>query len=241
MTDTGTILTVLTGSRAYELETPESDSDYHGVFVTPTSELLSIGPHAPKSRTWSESDEQDSVAWEVGHFLFESTKCNPTMLETFVAPVEYATPAGYQLRVLFESVLSRRRLYEAFLGYAHNQQKKMFSKPENPAEAQPSDRAWKFAVQYLRVLIQGEHLLRTGQFELSMRKLKLGHKSLGNFHAREFLMQVRHGDFTMGHIIDAADEYKKRLELAFTESKVRTEPDLDAVNMYLLDLRRETW
>ena len=29
------ILKVLTGSRAYGLETPESDYDYHGVFVTP--------------------------------------------------------------------------------------------------------------------------------------------------------------------------------------------------------------
>lgn len=235
------ILSVLTGSRAYGLDTPESDYDYHGVYVTPTSELLAIGHNPPKSRTWSESAEQDSVMWEVGHFLFESTKCNPTMLETFIAPVEYATPAGYQLRVLLESVISRQRVYDAILGYAHNQRKKMFDKPDSPAEAQPSDRAWKFAVQYLRVLMQGEHLLRTGGLELNMRALYLSHDGLDKFHAREFLMQVRRGEFTMGHIIDVADGLKRKLELAFTESKMREAPDFDAVNMYLLDLRREVW
>ena len=229
----GVILKVLTGSRAYGLETPESDYDYHGVYVTPTSELLAVGPNAPKSRTWNETPEQDSVMWEVGHFLFESTKCNPTMLETFVAPVEYATPAGYQLRVLLESVISRRRLYDAFLGYAHNQQKKMFTKPDSPLEEQPSERAWKFAVQYIRVLLQGERLLRTGEFVLDMHTY--------DYDMHDYLMRIRSGKYSMGWIIDSADGLKRKLELAFTESKVRQEPDFNAVNMYLLDLRREVW
>jgi len=230
----GTILRVLTGSRAYGLETPQSDYDYHGVYVTPTSELLAIGPNAPKSRSWNETAEQDSIEWEVGHFLFQATKCNPTMLETFVAPVEYATPAGYQLRVLFESVISRQRLYSAFLGYAHNQQKKMFSKPGSPAEAQPSERAWKFAVQYLRVLLQGERLLRTGEFVLNMGKYD-------DFTGRDFLMSVRRGKYTMGYVIDVADGLKRKLELAYTESKVCEKPDFEKVNDFLIDLRREVW
>lgn len=243
ITADGVILQVLTGSRAYGLETPESDYDFHGVYVTPTSELMTIGPnsHSPKSRTWNESEEQDSVSWEVGHFLFLATKCNPTVLETFVGPVQFETEYGRRLRELFPLVLTRQRVYDAFLGYSHNQQKKMFGKPDNPAEAQPSERAWKFAVQYLRVLIQGAHLLRTGQFELDMRKLKLGHKSLDKFEARQFLMDVKRGQFTMGYIIDAADAYKRKLELAFTESSMREAPDFDAVNMFLLDLRREVW
>ncbi len=230
---TDSILTVLTGSRAYGLETKDSDFDYHGVFVTPTRELLSIGSKPKQTRTWSESVEQDSVAWEVGHFLNLAIHCNPTVLETFVAPVEYATPYGYQLRVLFESVLTRKRVYDAFLGYSHNQQKKMFNKPGNPVEAQPSERAWKFAVQYLRVLLQGERLLRTG-------KLVLNIAAYGE-HVREHLMDIKQGEYTMGHVVDQADRYKKRLELAYTDSKVREEPGLKAVNDFLIEVRKETW
>ena len=227
------ILTVLTGSRAYGLETKDSDFDYHGVFVTPTRELLSIGSKPKQTRTWSESEEQDSVAWEVGHFLNLAIHCNPTVLETFVAPIEYATPYGHQLRELFPLVLTRKRVYDAFLGYAHNQQKKMFGKPDNPAEAQPSLRAWKFAVQYLRVLMQGERLLRTGELVLNMDIYGRG--------VREYLMNIKQGEYTMGHVVDQADRYKKRLELAYTESKVREEPDFKAVNNFLLEVRKEVW
>ena len=225
------ILKVLTGSRAYGLETPESDFDYHGVYVTPTSQLLAIGPK-PKESIWKEGDE-DFQSWEIGHFLDLAVHCNPTVLETFVAPVEYATPYGYQLRVLFESVLTRKRVYDAFLGYSHNQQKKMFNKPDNPLEDQPSPRAWKFAVQYLRVLLQGERLLRTGEFVLSMTDY--------TDNARSLLMGIKRGEFSMGFIIDLADEFKKRLELAFVESTVRTEPDFEVINQFLLEVRKETW
>ena len=225
------ILKVLTGSRAYGLETPESDYDFHGVYVTSTSELLAIGPK-PKESIWKEGDE-DFQSWELGHFLDLAVHCNPTILETFVAPVEYATPYGHELRILFPYVLTRKRVYDAFLGYSHNQQKKMFNKPDNPAENQPSPRAWKFAVQYLRILLQGERLLRTGEFVLDMTEY--------TDDARSLLMDIKRGEFSMGFIIDLADEFKKRLELAFADSSVRAAPDLDAVNMFLLDVRREVW
>ena len=225
------ILKVLTGSRAYGLETPESDFDFHGVYVTPTSQLLAIGPK-PKESIWKEGDE-DFQSWEIGRFLDLAVHCNPTVLETFVAPVEHATPCGFELRVLFESVLTRKRVYDAFLGYSHNQQKKMFNKPDNPAEDQPSPRAWKFAVQYLRILLQGERLLRTGEFVLDMTAY--------TDDARSLLMDIKRGEFSMGFVIDLADEFKKRLELAFADSSVREAPDLDAVNEFLIGVRKESW
>ncbi len=228
---TNMILKVLTGSRAYKLETPESDFDYHGVYMTPTSELLAIGPK-PKESIWKEGDE-DFQSWELGHFLDLAVHCNPTVLETFVAPVEYDTPYGHELRTLFPYVLTRKRVYDAFLGYSHNQQKKMFNKPDNPAENQPSPQAWKFAVQHLRILLQGERLLRTGEFVLDMTAY--------TDDARSLLMDIKRGEFSMGFVIDLADEFKKRLELAFVDSSVREAPDLGAVNMFLLDVRREVW
>jgi predicted nucleotidyltransferase len=228
-----TILKVLTGSRAYGLETEGSDWDYHGVFVTPTSELLSIGPK-PKESVWKEGDE-DFQSWEVGHFLHLATKCNPTVLETFVAPFVESTPLGFELRSLFESMLARKRVFDAFRGYAHNQRTKLFQKPDDPAAAQPSERAWKFATQYLRVLLQGERLLRTGNLVLNMHDYGPPDACV------DFLRDVKAGQFSMGSVIDKAAQLEDRLEAAYNGSSMRVEPDLEAVNEFLLRVRKEHW
>jgi Predicted nucleotidyltransferase. len=61
--------------------------------------LLTLGtPHA--TTTWIEGKE-DNTSWEIGHFLHLATKCNPTILETFLAPVVETTPWGDELRALF--------------------------------------------------------------------------------------------------------------------------------------------
>ena len=152
-----------------------------------------------------------------------------------MAPIEEEDTAGRgrELRSLFPLVLTRKRLYDAFLGYSHNQQKKMLNKVDSPLEDQPAPRNWKFAVQYLRVLLQGERLLRTGELVLSMHAYPE--------NAKVLLMDIKRGEFSMGFVIDLANEFKKRLELAFAESSIREAPDFDAVNKFLLEIRKETW
>ncbi|KKM23121.1 hypothetical protein LCGC14_1618320, partial [marine sediment metagenome] len=165
------ILKTVAGSRAYGLETPESDWDYHAVFVIPTVDILALGAN-PKRRAWDESKEVDMQTWEVGHFLHLATKGNPTILETFVTPPVDTTLTrdthGYKLRKLLPFVLNKRYVRAAYLGYAHNQRAKLFNKSDDPTAVQPSERAWKFATQYIRVLIQGEYLLRTGELVVNV-------------------------------------------------------------------------
>src|ERR1035437_2558917 len=78
------ILKVIVGSQAHGLATDESDWDYRGVFVVPTVEILKIGGNI-KNTNWIEGDV-DSTRWEIGHFLNMAVHCNPTVLETFLAP-----------------------------------------------------------------------------------------------------------------------------------------------------------
>ncbi|KKK67334.1 hypothetical protein LCGC14_2955100, partial [marine sediment metagenome] len=150
------ILRVLCGSRAYGLHDDDSDFDYHGIFVVPTNRLLSIGPKI-RETAWVEGTEQDNTAWEVGHFLKLAVQCNPTILETFVAPVEMQDGWGERVRALFPYVISRKQVYEAFRGYSRNQRKKMF---EPTGGVRAGERMWKFAVAYIRVLYHGIRLLR---------------------------------------------------------------------------------
>jgi len=237
------ILRTLAGSRAYGLETPESDYDYHEVFVTPTRELLSLGSESRKTR-WEEKQEgTDTQAWELGHFLYLATKCNPTVLETFVAPTVFndgsSCPVGEQgslavrLRGLLPHVLSRGLVYDAFRGYAHNQRAKLFSKPDDPTRDQPSARQWKFAAQYLRVLIVGERLLRTGKLTINMHE----YPGLG----LELLRKTRQGSLTLGEVVDLAKSVELNLERARESVAVPEKPKLEVVNDFLLGVRRENW
>ena len=236
------ILRTLAGSRAYGLATPESDYDFHEVFVTPTSELLSLGSEVRRAR-WEEKQEgADTQAWELSHFLHLATKCNPTVLETFVAPIVYDNAAptldeqtlAHELRGLLPYVLSRQLVHDAFRGYAHNQRAKLFTKPDDPTKDQPSERAWKFAAQYLRVLIVGERLLRTGNLTINMN----------DYHGMgiEILRRIRRGNFTLGEVIDLAKDIERDLEKSFAESNaVPEKPRLEVVNDFLLKVRREHW
>ncbi|KKL71567.1 hypothetical protein LCGC14_2093630 [marine sediment metagenome] len=235
------ILKTVAGSRAYGLETSTSDFDYHGVFVTPTVDILALGAN-PKGRSWDESKEVDIQTWEVGHFLHLATKCNPTILETFVAPLVGLISGGYgyRLRNLLPAVLSKRYVRAAYLGYAHNQRAKLFNKPDDPTEAQPSERTWKFATQYLRVLIQGERLLRTSELVLDMSKydeLRLGHV----IPVREYLLDVKTGNHSMGDIIDEATWLERRLESAYDNTQLPNVADLERVNEFLIQVRKDFW
>ena len=236
------ILKTLAGSRAYGLEVEGSDFDYHAVFVAPTSELLSIGPK-PRESVWKEGDE-DFQSWELGRFLHLAVKCNPTILETLVAPIVDMHPrpmagdgptTGEELRALFPSVLERKRVFDAYRGYAHNQRAKLFNKPNDLAETQPGERAWKFAAQYLRILMQGERLLRTGELMLDMSMYDPARA------VRAYLLDVKHGKSSMGRVIDRAAGFEEQLGIAYENSEIPEKADLGAVNDFLLRVRKESW
>ncbi len=247
------LLKTLAGSRAYGLETPESDYDYHAVFITPTSELLALG-NTPKGQTWDESKDVDLQTWELGRFLFLATRCNPTILETFVAPIvddeknpdllqAFQRITSEELRALLPHVLTRRRVRDAFRGYAHNQRTKLFKDPDSDFGApQISDRTWKFSTQYIRVLIQGEHLLRTGELVIDAGLYPdMIHYPGGRASVRPLLMDIRRGRFNLGDVINIASRLEEQLEKAYTGSEIPDEPNLEPVNDFLLRMRKGFW
>ena len=104
------ILKVLVGSHAHGLATEGSDVDYRGVYVSPTSEILSLSNTKVRGKNthWVEGENEDATSYELGHFLFLALKCNPSILEVFMAPrvdsgfQPHATRLGIELRELFD-------------------------------------------------------------------------------------------------------------------------------------------
>lgn len=255
------ILRVLCGSRAYGLHDDDSDFDYHGVFVVPTRRLLEIRMDGskPKETRWIEGSKEDDVAWEIGHFLRLAVRCNPTVLETFVAPViptppEHVSttrkpsvgrgiatlatglgvahsPYGEVLRGLLGAVVSRKRVYESYSGYAHNQRKKMF---EPTGGVRAGERKDKFAVAYCRALWQGEILLRHGRLRLEINTAEEG-------KFKKFLKRIKADDYKTSEVIDVAEALEARLTTAYLSSTMQEEPDLEAVNEFLVTVREAFW
>lgn len=254
MTEPLEILRVLVGSRAHGLETEDSDFDYRGVFVVPTSDLLKLGSR-PKETNWVEGDV-DSSTYELGHFLQMATKSNPSVLEVFKAPYlvvsdvgEYDgkfIQGGHALRALFPKVWSSRGVYDAFRGYSHNQQTKFLSD-----KIEFTARRWKYAVAKLRVLLQGIELLHHGDFEVKIHHHypivgmapKSKYLDTAEYNTNSwatYLRAVKKEVFTTGQIMDTSEALEKAIGEAYNNNKTK-ETELEAVNEYLLMVRRAVW
>lgn len=225
------ILKVIVGSQAHGLATPNSDFDYRGVFVIPTVEFFKLG-NVPKTTSWIEGNDDDT-SWEIGHFLNMATHCNPTVLETFLAPVAdlqdpEAEPSPllelYQaeLRSLFPHVWNSADVKNAFIGYGLNQRKKFFDNKDN--------RAPKYAAAYLRTLYNAWELLATGTFSVNLVSSPI-YSTVKDF---------KEGRYTPGQVIEECFYWETKVLEAFKQNPdKKTNPD--PVNEFLIKIRKEFW
>ena len=214
------ILKVLTGSRAHGLATKESDYDYRAVYVLPTSDILSLG-YKYKGSSWTEGDQHDNTAYEIGHFLQLATKCNPTILEMFKAPIIEATEEGKKLIELFPYVWNPKQTFDAFVGYGLNQRKKFLDKKDN--------RQNKFAIAYIRTLFNLIQLLETGTFNVEIKQEDL----------KSRLLKYKKGIYSPGDVINQAEKMTDFARISLEECK--HEPDLEKIQQFLLKIRKENW
>jgi predicted nucleotidyltransferase len=216
-----TILKTLVGSRAHGLHKPDSDYDYRGVYVIPTSELVSLG-YKEKAVSWIEGEREDQTAYEVHHFLNLATHSNPSILEVMVSPIQEETEEGRKLRELFPYIWNSNDVKNAFCGYSHNQQKKMMDGK--------ADRPYKYAVAYIRVLLLAEEILSKGTMTIQIEEGV----------TRQNLLKLKNEEFSLGFVIDWAEDLKKRVQRAF-EANPNKQTDFEKVNEYLLWVRKENW
>lgn len=212
----------IVGSQAHGLATPESDFDYRGVFIVPTEDILMLGSTV-KTTSWIEGKEDDT-SWELAHFLHLAVHCNPNVLDIFMSPIDTITP-GYeddvkQLLDLFPYVWNSTAVMNAFIGYSHNQRKKLMEKKD----ARPH----KYAAAYLRVLYNAKELLETGRYTMRIIDKPIG----------EFIRRVKNKDesISLGDIVNKCEELEQEVRDAYAKNPDK-QTDIDVVNQYLLDMR----
>ncbi len=198
----------------------------------PTEHVVAL-TYNHKGSHWLEGEKEDQTAWEIGHFLKLATACNPTIMECFVAPRIELDEEHYgeewsfthwdeELLNLFPHIWNPKDCFNAFCGYGKNQRTKMLDNHLG---------RWnKFGVAYLRTVYNLCDLLETGKFSLVVTDQKF----------KEVLVKVKHKEYTVGSIIDMANDYIWRAEKLLLTA---TNPNLnlEKVNEYLVKVRREFW
>lgn len=223
----------IVGSQAHDLASPESDIDYRGVFVQPTLERCN--PFIKSIETeWIEGKD-DNTSFEVGKFLFEATKSNPTTLEVFkgisseILDDSAKNDAwGQDLLSLFPYVWSSKGVYEASRGYGHNQRTKMLDNKDG--------RYHKYAVAWLRTIYNAHELLMTGDFKMSVLNTPIKDTAI----RWKACLSVVNPDRMLnpGEVIDICSHWEEKLDLAFARNPDKT-TDVAAVSDFITALRKD--
>lgn len=113
------LLECLSGSKAFGLDTPQSDTDIKGVYYLPKEMFFGL-QYIPQIS----NESNDEVYYEIGRFVELLIKNNPNIVEILASPEDcilYKHPVMNQLKL--ELVLSKL-CKETFGGYALSQIKK---------------------------------------------------------------------------------------------------------------------
>lgn len=215
------ILEGITGSKAYGLDTADSDEDIKGIYVAPTSKVLGLfGVKETIDHT-----DPDWTYHEVGKFIHLAMKCNPTILEVlFLEGYTVSTKVGRMLvdnRHLFLS----NGVYNAYGGYAISQARKLNARGGTFGHGR-TNRYSKHARHCFRLLFHGKELLETGSLTVRVTP------------------QMREDLFAIGEL--PPEQLVERFEREFRafdqiKSVLPDKPDREGINKLLLRIRKGTW
>ncbi|MCS0638309.1 nucleotidyltransferase domain-containing protein [Streptomyces sp. LP05-1] len=212
-----TVYACVMGSRAYGLETAESDTDRRGVFLAPTA--LQWRLEKPPAHLDGPAPEQFS--WELERFCELALRANPNVLECLYSPlVEHVSGAGHELLALRGAFLSRQA-HTTFTRYALGQRRKLAADLRTHGAPR-----WKHAMHLLRLLTSCRDLLRTGELEIRVGA------------GRERLLAVKRGEVGRPEVEAWMTRLAAEADAALPGSPLPAEPDRRRVADFLYRVRR---
>jgi predicted nucleotidyltransferase len=206
------------GSRAYGLDTEDSDTDRRGIYLAPAEMQWSLFG-APEQ---FEDNATQSCYWELQKFIIMALRANPNILECLFSPlVEKVTPLGEELLALRQQFLSQM-IFQTFNGYAMSQFKKLEQDLRNHGEVR-----CKHSMHLLRLLLTGAATLREGRVPVRVEA------------HRDRLLAIKRGELPWAEVDAWRKELHQDFERALTETKLPERPDYETVNHFLIRARRE--
>ncbi|NJK92645.1 MAG: nucleotidyltransferase domain-containing protein [Blastochloris sp.] len=207
----------IVGSRAYGLDTQDSDTDLRGVYVAPADLQWSLYG-APEQ---FEDHEGQWCLWELQKFVVMALKANPNILECLYSPlIDKITPLGSELLEIRQSFLSQM-VFQTFNGYALSQFKKIEQDLRNQGEIK-----WKHAMHLLRLLLTGAATLRESYIPVQVEK------------DRARLLAVKSGTLSWEEVNTWRMDLHADFEKALVTTELPERPDYETVNGFLIKARR---
>ena len=185
------LLEAVSGSRAYGLATPESDTDIKGVFYLPKSMFYGM-EYIPQIS----NETNDIVYYELGRFIELLLQSNPNTLELLASPpdcVRYRSPLMDAFKT--EWFISKT-CQQSFAGYAYGQIKKARGLNKKISNPMPSE---KKSILDFRHIIEGRKTVPL-QYWLTQRGMEQRRVGLIKIaHARELYALFYDADGTLGY------------------------------------------
>jgi hypothetical protein len=168
--DKGTLLAVgIVGSTAYGMATASSDVDRMGLYASPTTAWFGLSVPADERGTIVKHDgpEGDVQLHEARKYARLALSGNPTAVELMWLPEDCYEVVSEEFRMLQDirhRLLSRKRIRDAYYGYARDQLNRLVAKGRFAGSDE--QRREKHARHIRRLLDQGLHAYRTGEIRI---------------------------------------------------------------------------
>lgn len=240
------IYETITGSHAYGTNRPDSDFDLRGICVPPKEEVFPhlkgeiIGFGRQKQRfgqfisdkIYEKDQEYEVTVFNVVKFFNLFMENNPNIVDIMFTPMNCIThinKAGHIIRENRKEFL-HKGCYQEFQGYALSQLKKMNTNKENTSGHRRELREKfgfdvKFAVNIVRLSLECQQILETGDLDLQANKEKL--------------KSILRGDMNKTDIENWFAEKEKYLEKLYETSKIPNNPNQEKIQQLLYNCLEE--
>jgi uncharacterized protein len=239
----GEILRALVGSTVHGLvRAGTDDRDEMAVCIEPPEYVIGLQRFEhyvfrtqPEGHPSGPGD-LDLVVYSLRKYARLALKGSPTVLLLLFAPdnaVLSRTGLGRRLQELAPAFIARRT-GRAFIGYLDAQRRGLVGDRYAPSRAREASEEHgydtKYAMHALRIGYQGKELLETGRITLPVPQ-----------PIRARLMDVRMGSVPLADVLEELDSVVADLEVLVDSSPLQPEPDVLAVDQFLIEAYNEAW
>ncbi|VTR95403.1 Uncharacterized protein OS=Rhodopirellula maiorica SM1 GN=RMSM_07286 PE=4 SV=1: Nuc-transf [Gemmata massiliana] len=223
----------VSGSHIYGFPSADSDIDLRGCFLAPLRAI--VGLRSPTDTVEPKGElagrEVEAVSHEVGKYLRLMCKHNGYVLEQVFSPLVVHGPDFLaQLRPLAQKCVTKH-CYNHYRGFLHTQ-RKLFEKE--------TEKRAKTLLYAYRVALTGVHLLETGEVQTHLPTLN---ERFRLSFIPELIARKANAEFGTLSTVDVTfhtrqlDEWEARLNAAYEASTLPTEPPVEELDRFLIELR----
>lgn len=227
------IMMCMAGSQVHGTDNEDSDEDYFGVVVPPTSRLLGLTQF--DRWRYPEDSDLDASVFSLRKYVGLLLKNNPTMLETLWLREEDYCPSAttHSFRRLVEKrdAFSSLRAYHAFSGYAYNQLIRM---ERGVTSGRMGEKRKKNVRKFGYDTKNASHLLRL--YRMGIEFVETGQLNVYRTHDRKELLNIKNGEWDLEDVKLEAEELHDRMKAAKETSPLPEEPDVTVVGNLLVDI-----